>query len=531
MKLDGRRISKRPPSRSGAVGTAWLRLMPTSLCAEAIAFPLNPECAFPNSSFHGMLKHPHVRLREMLRLYRESRTLGGMLENKLFGTNLLRSLGIPTQRVIYGAFATHTLGGWPQYSREALVNAVQGVVAAAAAKGRGGPSFVMKSATDGMGNNVLLMTADRWQGERWTVDRVVSLAETMLGLPVDGPTWFTKWGVQNEHRGLILQEPAFDLNLVVCSKVALAWRLGHRITVGELANATAGGCGRVLNWPHKQKKSIVDVIAMEVKLHVAWGSIKNTDGRAHVLPGAAGHANWNPELLIGRSASELSLCRAVPQTSNPRSSFSHHGSGNQTAASTPCLLVARALQNEDTAARLEGMAKAIGRAVGASWFRLDAFLVGWPGSELTLTVNEVTFPSHNENSRVKYDPSDQKHLDWLLAFPEDFAKRRQEMGGLPEHGALLSLVEGHECRQQHAEKVIDSWSKDGRQATLDRLFGVAGAQETALQGDYATLRKPPNGYFDKMGEANPNGNWDGKTMNGVVPRKAKGKGKGRGAVK
>ena len=75
-----------------------------------------------------------------------------ILENKLLAHKLLHILGIPTAEISYGAFGTSALGVWPRYERERFVRTLD------AAKSK---SFVLKSATDGRGDNRIVMSAAR----------------------------------------------------------------------------------------------------------------------------------------------------------------------------------------------------------------------------------------------------------------------------------------------------------------------------------------------------------------------------------
>jgi hypothetical protein len=70
------------------------------------------------------------------------RTLG-VLENKLLAATAMRRIGMPTMRVIYGAFAASPLGEWPRYTRDGMHHALT--------SGNYGPSvgFVAKYAQQG----------------------------------------------------------------------------------------------------------------------------------------------------------------------------------------------------------------------------------------------------------------------------------------------------------------------------------------------------------------------------------------------
>ena len=101
---------------------------------------------------------PVERISLMLSRYRTGRTQA-IIENKLLAHQLLRSMGAPVAPVLYGAFGSHAMGAWPRYDREHFVAAVCAI---------GRKDFVLKSATDGMSHNLLLMSDARWRAERWT---------------------------------------------------------------------------------------------------------------------------------------------------------------------------------------------------------------------------------------------------------------------------------------------------------------------------------------------------------------------------
>lgn len=343
-------------------------------CSQATSFPLNPD--FDLQSKLGDLASfsSATRLHIMGRQYREGRTQA-MLENKLLVTSLLRRLQIPAVRVLYGGFASHALGEWPQYKRTDFAAALRSLIIA------GKRQFVLKSATDGMSQNILIMNADKWTSQGWTVDRVTQTAEEMI--LQNGSGWFTHWGQKFEHRGVLLQEPAFDLNLLLCAKLVHTWRLqhaGHRNATHAPSLASEQGlCDEFAQIDAKERKTFLRRAVMELKLHVAWGSLRAADGRVHIHPGASGHRFYNPELLIGDSTKELKRCLwPMQNASSAVSRFQSIAPPLDEAflkrwPLPTCELVARMLGMEPIARQLEEMADKIARATGADWFRLDAF--------------------------------------------------------------------------------------------------------------------------------------------------------------
>lgn len=89
---------------------------------------------------------PCERLKLLMRRYR-SQPVFGILENKILIKPVLRALGLPFVEPIYAALADGPAGGWPRYSRAAIIKAIL--------QRRGGlRDTVFKPATDGMGNHV-----------------------------------------------------------------------------------------------------------------------------------------------------------------------------------------------------------------------------------------------------------------------------------------------------------------------------------------------------------------------------------------
>tara|TARA_B100000795_G_C22773824_1_gene429093 strand:- start:20 stop:538 length:519 start_codon:yes stop_codon:yes gene_type:complete len=102
-----------------------------------------------------------LRVQLQLRRWRRD-PIFGIIENKLLQATLLSSIENARQApVVYGAFATKAMGAWPRWSRTSLERALEGK-----------RHFVLKSATNGGGADVLIMTEERWRHEGWRVENV-----------------------------------------------------------------------------------------------------------------------------------------------------------------------------------------------------------------------------------------------------------------------------------------------------------------------------------------------------------------------
>lgn len=148
-------------------------------------FSLLPEIGASNFA-------PADRIKLMLRRYR-AQPIFGVIENKLLLHTYLGSQHVPQAPVLYGAFATKALGAWPRYERAALEAAIAGRT-----------QFVLKSATNGGGTDVLLMNPVRWHAEGWRMANVSAYAEAFLS--PHAARWVSEWGQRYEHRGVIVQE-------------------------------------------------------------------------------------------------------------------------------------------------------------------------------------------------------------------------------------------------------------------------------------------------------------------------------------
>ena len=197
--------------------SSWHDQQAAPLCP---AFSLLPEVREA-----GYRLTPRARIELMMRRWRRE-PLFGVIENKLLSHTLLASLHVPRVTIVYGAFATKSLGRWPKYDREYLEDAIAGL----------GPSssraFVLKSATNGGGADVLLMTPERWRSEGWSMRNVTAYAEKFLRT-----RWYSEWGQRYEHRGVVVQS-----------------------TFGEAGSGTT----------------------IELKVHVAFGQLGS--GRVYLMP-------------------------------------------------------------------------------------------------------------------------------------------------------------------------------------------------------------------------------------------------------
>ena len=134
----------------------WPSFPPAPPSRVSPAFSLLPE----------MRQHKYelsAPLRVQLQLRRWRRDpIFGIIVNKLLQATLLSSIANARQaRVVYGAFATKAMGTWPIWSRTSLERALEGM-----------RHFVLKSATNGGGADVLIMTEERWHREGWRVENV-----------------------------------------------------------------------------------------------------------------------------------------------------------------------------------------------------------------------------------------------------------------------------------------------------------------------------------------------------------------------
>jgi len=391
---------------------------------------------------------PVERISLMLRRYREGRTQA-IIENKLLAHSLLRSLGVPVAPILYGAFGSRAMGGWPRYQRDGF---------AAALRRLERKDFVLKTASDGMSHNVLLMSDARWRSEHWTTARAAALVEEWILPQPDTRNrsgWFTRWGQRYEHRGVLLQAAAFDPQLLLCERYMarrpdrrLSKKLLRRTHPYCIVNSTTNDVDdEQAEADDEQAEADSDAgstrpLALELRVYVAWGSLAGADGRARIIPHCKHAAS--PTVLLNDGGALFELLQgdrrsyayavdmatggvAVARNMSDRRDRHHGAASASTAytASTPPASANYIAAASGRAAHYGRVAALLGRHVpalrrlaaqlrdstGADWFRLDVFLreeeegqergqqgQGWRGSVAAavapMVVNEVTYPGH-----------------------------------------------------------------------------------------------------------------------------------------
>ena len=142
----------------------WPQAAPASPPCVSLSFSLLPEVRLHAYDLPALL-----RVKFQLRRWRRD-PIFGIIENKLLQATLLSTFANARQaQIIYGAFATKAMGAWPRWSRASLLQALEGR-----------RHFVLKSATNGGGADVLIMTEERWLRESWTPDNVSRYAARFL---------------------------------------------------------------------------------------------------------------------------------------------------------------------------------------------------------------------------------------------------------------------------------------------------------------------------------------------------------------
>jgi hypothetical protein len=156
----------------------------------------------------------------------------GLIENKLLAYSLFGSLGIDHLPVLYGAFATKSMGGRPRYSPQDFIQALRDIPQVVQEH-----SFVLKTATGGCGKDVLVMDPERWEQENWSLEKLGEFANSFLN-PQSPKTWVSQFNQQYEHRGIVLQQsikPA--INQTANSKYNHAFELKVHVAFGQLGPA------------------------------------------------------------------------------------------------------------------------------------------------------------------------------------------------------------------------------------------------------------------------------------------------------
>jgi len=305
-------------------------------------FSLLPEIerahfAFPNY---------RTRLRWMMRRYRRSPSLG-LLENKLFTHSIVKEvLGGTPIPILYGALATKALGDWPRYNRTAFKRAMAGR-----------RRFVLKPATNGGGKDVLIMTPQRYDRERWDADKLADFAEAFFAA---ARRW-SSWGQRYVHVGVIVQEylgddDALELKVYVCFG-----------------------------------KMIREASALPLPLPLP------RDNRGEPIVGAnrAMRLLLDPAAGAAGAAGRAAVVRLAPKQ------FKNYEFRRGMSAAAGFEKVARPLlEHPGVLACIADVAARAGEAFAADWFRLDVF-VGRGGGDnddgdggVMVVVNELSYPSH-----------------------------------------------------------------------------------------------------------------------------------------
>ena len=183
---------------------------------------------------HGLTARERLRLQ--LARWRRA-PLFGIIENKLLARTFLSSLRtrVAQAPIIYGAFATKSLGGWPKYDPSQLLLALGTQ-----------RHFVLKSATNGGGADVLIMTPERWQQEGWTAENVTQYAERFMchkdpcAFPGVKARWFSEWGQKYEHRGVVVQESIIPMSANgsdLTEDTSLTFEMKANVAFGQVGSA------------------------------------------------------------------------------------------------------------------------------------------------------------------------------------------------------------------------------------------------------------------------------------------------------
>ena len=339
------------------------------------------------------------RIQLQLRRWRRH-PIFGIVENKLLCGSMLASLiaerGIPKVRqapIIYGAFATKRLGRWPRYERDALEGAL-----------RGRRDFVLKSATNGGGADVLIMTAARWEREGWRLSNVSDYAERFLR-----NRWFSEWGQQYEHRAVVVQE---------------------NVAAAAASVRTSG-------------RTAAPGLTFEIKANVAFGRLGTA--RLFVLPKADSvHL-------------ELSFCEAGRLTCSGTRCV-----GGARVCADYCRRAVSMLSS--VAPSLESLVHHLTSTLAADWLRIDTFVTerDGEGGLVDLVINEISYPSHLERNASVCCSFERllsvyRRRAFRLVNGSDVQTRAMELAGLSEAHAAAFLTEPDYFTLQHArDSVYDS---------------------------------------------------------------------------
>ena len=281
----------------------------------------------------------------MMQRWREGATFG-IIENKLLEHSLLKHLGIPQAPIWFGAFATKTMGGFPQFDA-ANFSAIVGSLVKANAQANGVP-FLIKTATNGGSRDVVLVhpsfgPLDLTARAAWHSAAAARLVCRFLSRP------YSEWGQKFEHRGVVVQPD-------VTFSASFACELKVHCYFGKLGT---GGLYPMRSGPraggnvHSDSSDVEQMLRDPLYIDFIG------------LPAAA------PAPSIG--------CTPLGGKSDLRQNISQCGS------IVPAL--------ERMRGQLQSIASTVAKTVGADWFRLDVFILK-ERQEWRLLVNEITYPSH-----------------------------------------------------------------------------------------------------------------------------------------
>jgi hypothetical protein len=166
------------------IGHEFREGVSTESSSQLLRFPYTPSNLKLNADFSlrpdiEAISGAHeidweTRLEWQRRRYRNNPTFG-LLENKLLSHSLLSDLDIPQLAIYYGAFARKSLGQWPEYNRDDFIKTLSETQVVASDH-----LFVLKPASDGWSENVLLMNQNRWDEEEWNIERLADFTEKFL---------------------------------------------------------------------------------------------------------------------------------------------------------------------------------------------------------------------------------------------------------------------------------------------------------------------------------------------------------------
>eukprot|EP00929_Paragymnodinium_shiwhaense_P098331 TRINITY_DN5981_c0_g2_i3.p1 TRINITY_DN5981_c0_g2~~TRINITY_DN5981_c0_g2_i3.p1 ORF type:complete len:339 (-),score=62.05 TRINITY_DN5981_c0_g2_i3:326-1342(-) len=263
----------------------------------------------------------------MMRQWR-NQPIFGLMENKLLASSLLEEFGVPQCDVRYGAFAHHSLGKWPIYKRSEFKEALKEKLSSK----RDPYHFVVKSATSGMGKNVLIMTPKRWHDNRWRPDVVVSYVEKFMYKE----SWWSDWGQKYEHLGVVMQDFFAD-DKEQCKQPEPMYEIKAHVVLGKFSRGRVAQIGNK-KWP---------------VLHLLYAPSRSNEYKLKIAT-------------------------------------RRKGKYKQTVDHWKDYLKPR-LERYAVTERMADIAGKITGALKADYWRLDVF---WSPCSGEIAVNEITYPSH-----------------------------------------------------------------------------------------------------------------------------------------